>query len=365
MRRRRRWPYYLLAVAVFLAGGAAWILWPVPNLTVASWGGDYSRAQTVAMFHPFSDRTGIDVDATIYGGGLKDIRAQVEAGAVEWDVVDLELADAQQACREGLLEPLSDLELPPGANGQRAEADFVPGALGRCWVGSSVYSQVVAYDPGRFTEKPARLADFFDLQRFPGPRMLRDAGPMNNLELALLADGVGITNVYPLLMTRAGVDRAFAKLDSIKPSLVWWRRTNEPIDAIQRGEVAMATALNGRVYDGQMAGKSVAALWDRQLYQMDVFGIPKGSPNRRRARNFIAFATASQALADEARWLPYGPARRSAVALVGPHPERGIRMQPHLPTAPENLPYAFAVNPDWWKLNGADIEKRWRAWRGE
>lgn len=367
MRFPRWLKYGLGTFGAVLVGGTGYVAWPIvfppPNITVASWGEDYGRAQMVAMFHPFTDETGVDVDTTIYGGGLDDIRRQVESGMIEWNVVDFELADAQAACREGLLEPLSDIELPPGVNGTRAVADFVPGAVGPCWVGTSVYSQIIAYNPKTFSEAPTTPADFFDLVRFPGARGIRDNGPMYNLELALLADGVGLVNVYPTLATKEGVDRAFAKLDTIKDSLRWWKRLNDPVDWIERGDVVMSTVLNGRVFEAVVAGKDIAPVWNGQLYQMDVFGIPKGSANLEEARDLIRFATSSGPQAAQANWLPYGPARRSAIALMGNHPVRGTVMRPFMPTAPENFTNALAINPGWWAEHGAAIKERWAAWR--
>jgi putative spermidine/putrescine transport system substrate-binding protein len=317
----------------------------------------------VALFHPFTDRHGVDVDATIYGGGLKEVRQQVETHNVTWDVVDFELPEAAAACREGLLERIGDMELPPGANGVRADRDFVPEAIGPCWIGSAVYSQVIAYDGSRFPMGLATAADFFNLAQFPGGRGLKDTGPQYTLELALLADGVPPGRVYATLGTREGADRAFAKLDTIKPAIVWWHRLDDALSALDDGKVTMTTALNGKVYDALKAGKPIGVLWTNQLYQLDVFGIPKGSPNKKLAMDFIRFATAPDQLAAQSRWVPYGPARRSAVPLIGANEETGAIMRPYLPTAPENFIDALAVDPDWWAVHGAALQARWDDWR--
>ena len=357
--RVRRW---LIAVGVVLAGAGGWLYWqtrPPETLTVVSWGDAYGRAQTLALFHPYTDKTGVDIAVRNYGGGLKEIAQQVESRTYEWDVVDLELEDAAAACREGLLERLEGIQLPPGIDGANARRDFVPGALGPCWVGTMVYSQVIAFDPDRFSgAMPRTAADFFDLARFPGPRGLRDSGPKGNLELALMADGVPPWRVYPALTTRNGVDRAFAKLDSIKSAIVWWRRVSEPIDMLERGELVMTTGLNSRVFS-IAAEPRFGTIWDGQLYQLDVFGIPMGNPNKERGLDFIRFATGARPLAGQAELLPYGPARRSSLRLVGRNPE----MRRHLPTAPENFGRALGVDHDWWAANGAAIEARWSEWR--
>lgn len=356
-----RWPAVTLAVVFVVAAGLFWLMRPPPSLTVVSWGDMYGRAQTIALFHPFADKAHVDVNIADYGGGLKEIAAQVTSGKIDWDVVDLELEDAAAACRQGLLEHIDDMELPPGANGYAARRDFVPGALGPCWIGSAVYSQVIAVDGSRFGDnQPRHVEDFFDLQRFPGPRGLRD-GPKFNLELALIADGVQPWRVYSTLSTSEGVDRAFRKLDTIKSSIMWWRRTADPPEMLKQGRVAMSTVLNARVFDLN-ADPAIRTIWDGQLYQLDVFGIPKGDPKKQLAKDFIRFATTPAALAEEARYLPYGPARLSAIALVGSNPENHADMRPYLPTAPVNFSSALEVDPDWWAQHGPALEARWKAW---
>jgi putative spermidine/putrescine transport system substrate-binding protein len=161
--RLPRWLTATLAVIVLLSAGVYWLVRPAPTLTVVSWGDMYGRAQTIALFHPFADKAHVDVNVANYGGGLKEITAQVASGAIEWDVVDLELEDAAAACRQGLLERIDAIELPPGANGQAARRDFVPGAIGPCWIGSAVYSQVIAFDFARFAGDEPLTRGFFRL----------------------------------------------------------------------------------------------------------------------------------------------------------------------------------------------------------
>jgi putative spermidine/putrescine transport system substrate-binding protein len=357
-----RWIAATLPVCILLGAGLYWLIRTPETITVVSWGDAYGRAQTLALFHPFTDKTHVDVKVANYGGGLKEISAQVASGDIEWDVVDLELEDAAAACRQGLLERLDGVELPPGANGAPAQRDFVPGALGPCWVGSMVYSQIIAFDSTSFAGlEPSNLVDFFDLTRFPGPRGLRD-GPKYNLELALMADGVPPWQVYSVLTTEGGVSRALAKLDAIKSSILWWRRTDEPAEMLAQGKVVMTTALNARVFSIDAEPK-IRTIWDGQLYQLEVFGIPKGDGKKKRALDFIRFATGPAPLAEQARYLPYGPARLSSLVLVRPNPETNADTRRDLPTARQNFAHALAVDPDWWATHGPGLEARWAAWR--
>src|SRR5258708_26778249 len=260
----------IVGIALIGAGAYWWMTQPLPNLTVTTWPGVYGRAQAVAMLHPYGEEKRVGVRIAEYDGGLDHLREEVAARNYDWDVIDFELDDAVAACREGLLEPIEMESLPPGANGTPAHQDFVAGALGPCWVGSVVFSQILAYAPQRFPANQARtLSDFFDTRNFPGPRALRRSGPKFNLEMALLADGVRPEKVYPLLSTRAGVNRAFAKLATLRNSIVWWTHPSEPIEMLANGRAVMATALNGDVYDAQRGNQNIGVVWAHQLYELD------------------------------------------------------------------------------------------------
>ena len=362
----RRWTIILSLSAILIIALAAILYWlsrPLPILTVATWSGPYSRAQQNALFRPFGEARRIDVHLALYDGGLTELRQMVGNGRYDWDVMDFELPDAIAACRTGLLESIDAHTLSAGADGTPAMRDFVPNAVGPCWVGSVVYAQVVAYAQDRFGQaRPQTIGDFFDLARFPGPRALRRSSAKFNLEMALLADGVKPADVYSVLSTPEGVHRALAKLNSIRNALVWWNNSADAIAMLNDGRAAFATALNGDIYDAAQHGHAVGVIWDRQLYELDVFGVPRGDPRKDRAMDFVRFATESRRLAGVADWVPYGPARRSALAFVGRNPELGVAMKPFLPTEKSHFTTAFAVDDEWWQLHGEDVEPVWQTW---
>jgi putative spermidine/putrescine transport system substrate-binding protein len=362
----RRWVKALgIAAAAVLLTGFYFYLTATrhaPVLTLVSWAGPYGHAQASALLQPFAERSGADARIADYDGGTGELARQVATKNYAWDVIDLELPDAVDACRAGLLEPIHAAQLPPGGDGTPAARDFVPGALGPCWVGSVVYSQIIAYDPHRFAgEQPKTPADFFDLKKFPGPRALRKSAKFN-LELALLADGVAPRDVYAVLSAPGGVERALAKLDTLKGALVWWSEDAPPAKMLADGRAAMASMLNGDVFDVETRGQMLGTIWDGQLYELDVFGIPKGDPKRALAMDFLRFATGAEALAGVADWVPYGPARRSAWPLVGENPELKIAMTPYEPTAPGRFAGALAIDDGWWKLHGDDVDMLWQSW---
>jgi len=334
------------------------------SLVVVSWGGAYTKSQIEAYHKPFEAQTGTKINSVDYNGGIAQIKAQVESGNVTWDVVDMELADAQRACDEGLLEKVDAGTLPAAPDGTPAIQDFIPNGITQCAVTSIVFSHIVAYDDTKFeVQKPSKLADFFDLKGFPGKRGMRKQSPKINLELALRADGVPGDQVYQVLSTKEGVDRAFKKLDTIKDSVVWWETGAQPPQLLADGEVTMTTAYNGRIFDAQvMEGQPFVIIWDGQLQELDVFGIVKGTKNLDIATQFVAYATDTQRLADQAQWIAYGPARRSSLPLVGKHAIKGVDMKPNMPNAPENSANAIQIDFLWWADHQEELNQRWNAW---
>jgi len=350
----------LLVIAGVLIAAVAALYWfsrPPSVLTVMTWAGRYGRAQASAQIHPYGAEKSVNVRISHHEGEIGKLEKAVSSRQFDGDVIGLALPRAVEACEKGLLEKIDSAALPPGADGTPAGADFVPGAIGPCWVGSMVYAQVMIHSP-RLKRAPASLADFFDRRKFPGRRALSRASPKYNLEMALLADGVAPGDVYRVLETPEGLDRAYNKLAALNP--IWAHDSIGALRWLANGQAVMATALTGDVYDFSNSDFAPRIIWDHQLYEFDVFAIPFGNPNKRRALDFIAYATGSAPLAGVASWVPYGPARRSSVALVKDHPERNISMRPWLSTAPENFRNAFAVNDAWWREHEAGLTSRWR-----
>jgi putative spermidine/putrescine transport system substrate-binding protein len=353
MKLRRRFLFPLALLLIALIGLLYFQTRPAPVLTVMTWPGAYGRAQSSAQMRPYGAEKNIDVRPALWDGDLADIAAMVKKHQFKADVIDLELPVAVEACRQELLEKIDPVILPPGADGAPAARDFVPGAIGPCWVGGMVYSQVMVFS-AKLQHTPASLADFFDTKKFPGKRALSRAGAKFNLEMALLADGVAPDEVYKTLDTPAGLDRAFAKLQALNP--IWAHDSVGALGWLTNGQAVMATALNGDV----PAPFAPRTIWDHQLYELDVLGIPAGDPNRKVALDYIATATGSAPLAGVASWVGFGPARRSSLALVKNNPETGGAMLPLLPTAPQNFRHAFAIDDGWWLAHGAAIAPRWQ-----
>ena len=357
----RTGPAALLLLLALLTGGRPLAL--AESLTMVSWGGSYARACEKAFYEPFASESGIEVRVEDYNGGLAQIRAQVETGNVHWDVVDMEMADAVRGCDEGLLEPVDLGALAPGADGKPAEEDFYPGSLTECGVGTLFYSTIYAYNLERFPgNRPSTIADFFDLEKFPGRRGMRRT-PQVNMEFALMADGVPLDQVYAALRTQEGLNRAFRKLDSIKDHIVWWEAGAQPPQMLADGEVTMSTAYNGRIFNAQvLENQPFVIVWDGQLLDTGQLVIVAGSPNLEAARKFFSFATTVRSMVAVGRYISYSPTRQSGTALISTHLETGVDMKPHMPTTPENAARGLQYDWEWWSDHIDEMNLRFIAW---
>jgi len=329
-----------------------------PPLTVVSWGGAYTKSQMQAFVDPYRQMKNRWVNMEDYSGGLAQIRAQVRSLNVKWDVIDIEIAYAIRGCKEGLFERIDHNAI----FGQAAVEDFYPQALQDCAVGENIYATVIAYNPDQLSaEKPSTLADFFDVKRFPGARGLRNS-PVGNLEWALMADGVPADKIYQVLSTDSGVDRAFKSLDRIKENIVWWEEGTQPVELLFNKQVAMTSAWSGRIFDALKDRKGdLAIIWDGQIWDMDVWVIPKGAANHKEALDFIAFASDPKRMAVQANNIAYAPVRKSAMVFIDD------RVRKHLPTAKENAGNVLRIGYEWWANNpqAAAMEERFTQWRVE
>ncbi len=338
------------------------------RLSIVSWGGAYADSQRHAYFEPYQKlNPDLQIQLTNAGGdAVQRLREQAKVGAISWDIVDVTAADAIRLCKEGIAMPIEhDKFLAPAPDGTPASQDFGQTMVSDCMIPEIVYSTTFGYRTDKFAQKPTSLCDVFDLAKFPGKRSL-EKRPINNMEWALVCDGVAPDKIYEVLESKDGVERALRKLSSIKDQVVWWSGGEEPAKLLESGAVVFASAYNGRLFTlVTKRAPKVAMLWDRQIFDFDGWIIPKGAPHLVAAQAFARFATDSKRLADQASYIPYGPARRSSTSMVGKHAELGIEMAPYMPTAPENAKTTLIYNYDWWAAHRDKLDERFQEWLGD
>lgn len=349
------------AVAAGMVGAAS-----AKDLVVVSWGGAYTASQQKAYHDPYMamnpDIKIVNDDSA--GGAVAKLRAMQEAGNVTWDLVDMVASDAILSCDEGLIEEVDhDALLAAAPDGTPATEDFGDLIVSPCFIPQIVYSTTFGYRTDKVGDTPpTSINDVFDLEKYPGKRSL-EKKPINNLEWALLADGVPADEVYDLLGTDEGVDRALAKLDTIKDSVIWWEKGAQTPQLLADGEVVMGSTYNGRLFSVIEEEKQpVAMMWDWQVFDLDGWVIPANGKNTEEVKKYLTFATDTQRLADQAKYISYGPARMSSAPMVGKHATLGIDMAPHMPTAPDNATNTLLYNYEFWADNVDDLTEKFQAW---
>jgi len=356
-----------LALSTAICAPAAFAADMADEMTIVSWGGAYSNSQMKAYHEPYMAKTGVKIiNDESSNEAVAKLRAMNEAGNVTWDVVDVVAADAMRLCDEGLaMEIDPDTMLAPAPDGTSAADDFGDLLVSECFIPQIVYSTTFGYRTDLVGDTPpTSVCAVFDLEAYPGKRAL-EKRPINNMEWALVCDGVPADEVYSVLETEEGQARALAKLDTIKDSVIWWSAGADTPQLLADGEVVMGSTYNGRLFSVIEEQKQpVAMLWDYQVFDLDGWIIPAGLSEERKARalDYIMFATDTQRLADQAKYISYGPARKSSAPLVGKHAELGIDMAPHMPTDPANSKTAVLYNFDFWADYRDDIDAKFQAW---
>ncbi|MDZ5456071.1 ABC transporter substrate-binding protein [Azohydromonas lata] len=321
------------------------------SLTVVNFGGANGAAQRKAFTEPFEKSAGVKVVPVEYNGEQAKVKAMVEAKKVTWDLVEVESPDANRGCDEGLFEKMDWSQVG-------SKADFQPAAVTECAVGIFVWSTVLAYDGDKLKDAPKSWADFWDVKKFPGKRGMRK-GARYNLEFALLADGVAPADVYKVLGTPAGADRAFKKLTELRSNIQWWEAGAQPPQFLVAGDVVMSTAYNGRIDAAQREGKPLKITWNGGIYDLDYWVIPKGTPNKALAMKYIAFASTPETQAEYAKNISYGPTNNKALSKLD------AKVLAQLPTSPANAKNSLQFNIHFWADQGEVLEKRFASWAAQ
>jgi putative spermidine/putrescine transport system substrate-binding protein len=336
----------LVAAAMILAvslGSAA-----ARDLMVVARGSAAQEAIKQVFVRPFTGATTIPVKDESWDGGIDALRTQTKTPDNPWDLVMVDSDELATGCSEGLFEKL-DWSAIGGKD------HYLPQAVSDCGIGAGVASLVLAWDREKFPATPG-WSDFWDVAKYPGKRGL-NRGPRGNLEFALIADGVSPGDVYKVLATSEGVDRAFRKLDQLKPYIVWWQDGAEAARILASGDVLMTSAYAPPIATmNRTKHRNFGMQFSASLYEVESWVILKGSPNLRQATQFLYFAGTP---AIETR-------------LVGLFGEGGLakgandglpaELAQISPTASANLNAAVRVDGGFWRDNLAKLRLRFETW---
>jgi len=310
------------------------------KLTFSSWGGTTQDAQKAHWADTYPQAKIIQDGPTDYG----KLKAMVESGNVQWDVVDVEGDYAVQAGNAGLLEPLDFSIIDKSRLDPRFVTDYA--------VGSFYYSFVIGCNAEAVKACPQSWEDLFDTEKFPGKRTFYKWSAPGVIEAALLADGVLPEALYPL-----DLDRAFAKLDTIKSDIIWWSSGAQSQQLIASAEAPFGSLWNGRMTALEQTGVKVSTSWHNNITAADMLVVPKGTRHKEAAMRFIAHASSAAPQAGFAAASGYAPIHLDSAVLM----DEPIRL-----TLPDQQT-ATQVNADmsYWAAQRDDIGKRWYAWQAK
>src|SRR5262245_29460996 len=313
------------------------------TLTFTSFGGVYQDAQKKAWQEPYTALTGVQFQNDENSSNAT-IKAQVEAGQVTWDVVDVG-NDFGLDANKDLLEPLDYTLIPRDEMNQDLTVSD--------WrVPDITYGVVLGYNTDATAGKvPAGWADYFDTTKIPGKRGAWDYSEGGMFEFALMADGVKPKDLYPL-----DLERATAKLDTIKDDIVFWQSGAESQELLGSGEVAMSMMWNGRAWSAKnIDNNPVEIQWNQQIVTADYLVVPKATPNTDAAMKFIAYASCAANNAKPSDYIPYGPTNTKSTANEAMVKDLSVT------NADENSAY---FNDAYLGEHFAEIDAAWQAWKG-
>jgi putative spermidine/putrescine transport system substrate-binding protein len=319
------------------------------DLTVVSVGGSLQEAFRKAYWQPYSATKTEKLVEDTNVVGLTKVKAMVEANNVIWDLVQMDEEDVVVGCESGLLEKIDWRAAAP------ATADLPKESLSPCGVPTMLWAKVMSYDTKRIANGPKSWADFWDTKKWPGKRALRKQAKQT-LEIALMADGVPAADVYKVLATKAGQDRAFAKLDQIKKDVQWWESGAQPVEWLTSGAVAMSSAYNGRVDAANKEGRSLAMVWKNQIYGPTYWVVVKGTPNKAKAVALIDYMTGAPQQKAFAETISYGPVNPKAQAMLSK------AVLDRLPNAPQNTDAPLLQNTNFWADHLDELQQRFARW---
>lgn len=325
------------------------------ELVVQTPGGLHGETHRRAFFEPFTKETGIKIVETVTGPGelWGKVAAQVKSGNIEWDVVGgHDYSGVLMAVKGGLLEEI-DYSVIPMAK------ELIPAAVKKWGLGKEVNVICVGYNTNKFPgdNHPKSWVDFFDVKKFPGPRTMNNfGGHLYNILAALLADGVPPDKLIPI-----DFDRAFKKLDQIKPHVkLWFTSGDQLIQALLEEQVHVGAVFDGRAKVAKSMGAPIAFGWDKGIFLLTYWNVVKGAPHKDAAMQFLNFVCRPELQAIWTKHLGYSTPNPKSVNYLSATAQKDQAVYP------DNFKQEIEILTDktipWLGEHNSEITERWNAW---
>ncbi len=323
------------------------------SLVVVGWGGTWQDAYRRAVFEPFMAETGIRIIEEEFGGEYSRVISQIDTGNVIWDLAAFESPQVIQGCEEDAFEPLDWSNL----GGRDQQIDY---AAHDCGIASDIWATVMAYDGDVLAEGPTSWADFWDVERFPGQRgVYRDARIV--IEIALAADGVKREEIYDVLLQPDGMERAFRKLEELRPHILWIGSASETVQRLLAGDVVMTVSFNARVTGAaEENNRNLVIPWEAGFWVGTDYWVQiAGGPNPEAAQRFLAFYSRPEVQAELTKYLSYG------VPTVAAYDMMSAEIRDSLPTSPDKADWAWTYSDEFWVDRQATATERFNRWASQ
>ena len=313
-----------------------------------------------------ANQHGFDLDAlenTLQS--VSDVKLELSSNDLDefsdkFDLVSLNATQAEKACKDNQLLNLTDF---PQIKPLLKKSQYLFKNDNDCAVSFASFSLVIAYPLfNMVTTRPESPADFFDVDRFPGTRALPDS-PVGTLEWALLSYGIPINEVYQLLSTKRGLKLAFAKLDSIKRHIIWWKDIDELKYLIQNNQVSMATGPHTVFYDLQF-NQPMEILWNGQLLIEMKLGINAESKNVDQALSLMSTLMSDSPQFKLAYEFAIGPTNKKTLKTLSLLPQAG-QILVFVPTYKKNMQNVIWMDYYWHETLSEIINEKFLQWRNQ
>ncbi len=288
------------------------------------------------LLKPYADASSTTLAEPAWDGSADALRKLLAAHAADLLLLDGPALTA--LCRTPLLERL-DWTAMAAAGVPR---DRFAAYASECGLPAYVSATVLAWDRQKLVGWPG-WPDFWDVAKHPGRRALH-RGARGNLEVALMADGVAMGDVYRTLRSADGVDRAFRKLDQLKPYVLWWDKPDQPAQLLATAKVLLTTAPAESLPDGP--GAHTGVQWAGSLQEVTCWARPADAAHKQGA--LAALVTALDPARDAifARATRLAPANRAAASLLPGDVQQG----------------SLAIDEGFWADNSDRLEARFAGW---
>ncbi|MFO1061938.1 MAG: ABC transporter substrate-binding protein [Dongiaceae bacterium] len=337
----------LLSVLVGLAGQRS--AQAADPVTTMGWGGEWDDRIKQSYYQPFTDRSGVPVKIIPYD--TAKVIAMHEAGNMAIDFIGGAGLDTPMFIKKGVVDPVdwSIVDKSALTPNQMHYGDYA--------ISSNTLSYVMVYNKEKWPgdDHPKDWRDFWNVEKYPGPRAFGKYTAYPTIEFALLADGVPMDKLYPL-----DLDRAFKSLDKIKPHVVtWWESGGQQQQMMEDKEVDLLYVWNGRgLVTIRDRGAPYQFVWNEAAYQGEVEAwlCMKGRPNKKGGMEIMNWLGRAEPQAAFARLMYYGPTNEKAFELIAPD------LAKLLPSYPENVKVQFHIDWSWWEQNYDATQKRFAEW---